>query len=68
VRWLLPGVVLALTGCATPRTVLVNDPGEHVTCVGTGYGLFGSISAQYEHDACVDAAKQKGYRVEFERH
>ncbi|HXJ10354.1 MAG TPA: hypothetical protein VNH12_12660 [Burkholderiales bacterium] len=48
--------------------MLVNDPGEHVTCVGTGYGLFGSISAQYEHDACVDAAKQKGYRVEFERH
>lgn len=56
--------LLALAGCANPRTVLVNDKGEYVTCAGSGVGMIGSIAAQSRHDSCVEDARAKGYRVE----
>ena len=59
-------LVLALAGCASPRAVLVNDQGEHMTCAATSAGLIGSAVAQSRFDGCVTEAKAKGYRVQYE--
>jgi hypothetical protein len=59
-------LIVTLTGCASPRAVLVNDQGEHLTCAATSAGLIGSIVAQSRFDGCVTEAKAKGYRVQYE--
>ena len=64
-------LVLALAcllgGCASPRAVLVNDQGEHVTCAATSVGIVGSMVAQSRYDSCVSEAKEKGYRIESQQ-
>ena len=62
--FVLAGSVLG--GCASPRAVLVNDQGDHITCAATSVGLIGSIMAQGKYESCVTEAKQKGYRVEYQ--
>jgi len=57
----------ALWGCVSPRAVLVNDKGEHVTCAATSAGIVGSIVAQNRFDSCVAEAKEKGYRIESQQ-
>ena len=60
-------LISALSGCTTPRAVLVNDNGEHITCAATSSGLIGGIVAQTRFDNCVAAAKAKGYRIESQQ-
>ena len=60
-------LICMLGGCASPRAVLVNDQGEYLTCAATSAGLIGSVVAQGRYDSCVAAAKENGYRVEYER-
>jgi hypothetical protein len=60
-------LVFALAGCASPRAVLVNDRGEHLTCAATSAGLIGSMVAQGRYDSCVAEAKNHGYRIESEQ-
>ena len=56
----------ACVGCASPRAVLVNDQGQHLTCAATSVGIIGSVVAQSRFDSCVADAKQKGYRIEYQ--
>ena len=60
-------MVCALSGCASPRAVLVNDKGEHITCAASSAGIIGSMVAQNRYDSCVSDAKEKGYRVTYEQ-
>src|SRR5262245_25554360 len=59
-------LALALSGCVTPSTVLVNSKGQMARCssAGGGYGIMGAVSigmAQQSHDQCVKDAKLMGY-------
>jgi len=56
-----------LSGCVSPRAVLVNDKGDRITCAASSAGIIGSIVAQGRFDACVAEAKEKGYRIEFQQ-
>ena len=59
--------VCVLSGCVSPRAVLVNDRGDRITCAATSAGIVGSLVAQSRFDACVAEAKEKGYRIEFQQ-
>ena len=59
-------LIFVLSGCVSPRAVLVGDQGDRVTCAATSIGLIGSIVAQSRYDSCVSEAKEKGYRIEFQ--
>jgi hypothetical protein len=61
---LLVALAAALFGCASPRSVLVNDKGEYLTCAATGAGIISSMAAQSRFEDCLADAKAKGYRVE----
>lgn len=55
--------VLLIGGCATERTVLVNNRGDELTCETTGGGIFGAAVTGYEQNHCISEAEQRGYRV-----
>jgi hypothetical protein len=60
-----PLVLAALiVGCASPRTVLVNEKGEAMTCAGSGAGIIAPLVAHGRHDECVADAMAKGFRPE----
>ena len=60
-------MLVCLAGCVSPRAVLVNDKGEHITCAATSVGIIGSMVAQSRYENCVSEAKEKGYRIESEQ-
>jgi hypothetical protein len=59
----LIGIGLWLAGCATERTVLVNNQGDQMTCETGGAGFFGSVSVANQQDKCIADAQERGYRV-----
>ena len=59
--------VCVLSGCVSPRAVLVNDKGDHIICATSSAGIVGSIVAQSRFDSCVAEAKEKGYRIESQQ-
>jgi hypothetical protein len=65
-RWAMAAMAVACAGCASPRAVLVNDQGQHLTCAATSVGIVGSVVAQSQFNSCVADAKQKGYRIEYQ--
>jgi uncharacterized protein YcfL len=65
-RWVLFLMPIVCLGCASPRAVLVNDQGQHITCAATSVGIVGGIVAQSRFDNCIADAKQKGYRIEYQ--
>jgi hypothetical protein len=52
-----------LAGCATERTVLVNNQGDLLTCETSGSGFFGAISVRNQQQQCIADAEKRGYRV-----
>ena len=50
-------------GCATERTVLVNNRGEELTCEASGWGFIGSLATPYKQDECIADAQKRGYRL-----
>jgi hypothetical protein len=56
-------ILLSLVGCATERTVLVNDQGDQLTCETSGAGFFGSVSVSNQQQKCIADAEKRGYRV-----
>ena len=52
-----------LAGCATERTVLVNNQGDFLTCETSGSGFFGAISVRNQQQQCIADAEKRGYRV-----
>ncbi len=65
---LIISIVLLLSGCATPVTILKGKTGEVVNCGGGTAGSFGGLvgyAIQESHDKeCVDAYKAQGYKVQ----
>ncbi len=55
-------LLLILTGCATPKTVLVNSKGEERYCEATGYGFVGVMLANNRHTDCVNTAGKDGFK------
>ena len=62
-RLLLYFLLLSLVGCATERTVLVNDQGDQLTCETSGAGFFGSVSVSNQQQKCIADAEKRGYRL-----
>jgi hypothetical protein len=62
-RLLLYFMLLSLVGCATERTVLVNDQGDQLTCETSGAGFFGSVSVPNQQQKCIADAEKRGYRL-----
>jgi hypothetical protein len=56
-------MLLSLVGCATERTVLVNDQGDQLTCETSGAGFFGSVSVPNQQQKCIADAEKRGYRL-----
>jgi hypothetical protein len=56
-------LALTLAGCATERTVLVNNQGDLLTCETSGSGFFGAISVRNQQQQCIAEAEKRGYRV-----
>jgi hypothetical protein len=50
-------------GCATQRTVLVNNRGEELTCEASGWGFIGSLATPYKQEECIADAQKRGYRL-----
>ena len=50
-------------GCATERTVLVNNRGEELTCEASGWGFVGSLATPYKLEDCIADAQKRGYRL-----
>jgi hypothetical protein len=59
----LVGLLSILAGCATERTVLVNNQGDLLTCETSGSGFFGAISVRNQQQQCIADAEKRGYRV-----
>ena len=62
-RLLLYFLLLSLVGCATERTVLINDQGDQLTCETSGAGFFGSVSVSNQQQKCIADAEKRGYRL-----
>lgn len=62
-RLLLYFLLLSLVGCATERTILVNDQGDQLTCETSGAGFFGSVSVSNQQQKCIADAEKRGYRL-----
>lgn len=60
---LLAVALLALSACASERTVLINSEGDRITCETTGGGIFGAASVGYEQKNCIAQAEQRGYHL-----
>jgi hypothetical protein len=60
---LLICLVVGLVGCATQRTIFVNDRGEELTCEAKGWGFIGSLATYNKQDECVAEAVKRGYRL-----
>ncbi len=60
-------LICTLSGCVSPRAVLVNDKGDHLLCAATSAGLIGSIVAQTRYENCISEAKEKGYHIESQQ-
>jgi len=54
---------LAAAGCATRRTVMVNDAGSEITCETRGYGFIAALAAAGQQDECIRDAEKRGYRA-----
>lgn len=54
--------ILAITGCASPSQVMVNDSGHKVRCASSGYGVIGVATAAVSTSSCVEDYKKMGYR------
>jgi hypothetical protein len=59
----LVGLLSILAGCATERTVLVNNQGDLLTCETSGSGFFGAVSVRNQQQQCIADAEKRGYRV-----
>ncbi|HWO43073.1 MAG TPA: hypothetical protein VNO43_14830 [Candidatus Eisenbacteria bacterium] len=57
-----------LAGCVSRQTVFVNEQGQRLTCETSGWGFAGSILADKKYDECVTEAKNRGYRLEEQKH
>jgi hypothetical protein len=56
-------LTLSAAGCATRRTVLVNERGDELTCETRGYGFIAALVAATELGECVKDAETRGYRI-----
>ena len=54
-------LLLSLSGCTTPSTMLVNDQGQIMRCAASGWGWIGTPQALLIHQKCVDDLKSIGY-------
>jgi len=55
--------VLALTGCVSEKTAMVNQEGKVVHCDAWGFGWLGAPVAMAQHHDCVKNAQAAGYAV-----
>ena len=63
-RWfVLFALVICLSGCVTPSTLLVNDDGRVMRCASYGSGAYGIATATSIHSTCVNDMKKLGYVV-----
>lgn len=62
-RWMgFVGLVVVLSGCATPTTMMVNPrTGDVQQCRAIGQGLEGVSVANASHDKCVEQLRGLGY-------
>ena len=60
-------VALALGGCATRRTLLVNAQGEELRCETSGAGFGGAIMVPNTQNQCITDALNRGYVIKQER-
>jgi hypothetical protein len=60
---LFVGLISIVAGCATERTILVNNQGDLLTCETSGSGFFGAISVRNQQQQCIADAEKRGYRV-----
>lgn len=54
---------LALTGCVSEKTAMVNQEGKVVHCDAWGFGWLGAPVAMAQHHDCVKNAQVAGYTV-----
>ena len=55
-------VLLTLSSCATPSTIMVNpNSQEWRNCATMGWGLMGLATAVMAHDSCVSSLRDIGY-------
>lgn len=54
---------LALTGCVSEKTAMVNQQGKVIHCDAWGFGWLGAPVAMAEHHDCVKKAQGAGYTV-----
>lgn len=55
-------LILPLSACVTPSTMMVNRQGKVMRCAAHGYGNAIAIgTAQQIHDSCVNDARQIGF-------
>ena len=64
-RWVsLVVLVVLLSGCATPTTMMVNPrTGDVQQCRAMGQGLEGVSLANASHDKCVEQLRGLGYKA-----
>ncbi len=62
-RTLLFLSLLALTGCVSEKTAMVDQQGKVIHCDAWGFGWLGAPVAMAEHHACVKKAQEAGYTV-----
>lgn len=61
-HYLVAALVVLLSACVTPSTVMVNREGKVMRCAAHGYGNAIAIgTAQSIHDSCVNDARQVGF-------
>ena len=63
----LCAVTLALSGCATRRTLLVNSQGEELRCETNGSGFGGAVMVPATQNQCIADALSRGYVIKQER-
>ena len=60
---LYSSAICLIAGCATERTVMVNNRGDEAICETNGSGLFGAISVNHQQQQCIADAEKRGYTV-----
>jgi hypothetical protein len=61
-RLLVLILLLILSSCATPSTMMVNPgTGQVVNCATMGWGVLGSMAASEGHRNCVEAMRTVGW-------
>ncbi len=60
-------ILMAATGCVSPRAVLVNDQGVEVTCQAVGFGIISGTMANNRYEACVSEAQMRGFRFKEQK-